>query len=51
MALDDVTWHSLLSSCAAQLGDDVSDVPQSWELCTLAQLAAKRWPLNKRRDA
>ncbi|CAL1161440.1 unnamed protein product [Cladocopium goreaui] len=46
--MDDVTWQQLLRSCAEELGDDVAEPPESFELCVLAKVAAKRFNLPKR---
>eukprot|EP00435_Cladocopium_sp_Y103_P020496 s1453_g5.t1 len=47
-AMDDTTWQQLLRSCAEELGDDMTEPPESFELCVLAKVAAKRFNLPKR---
>ena len=46
--MDDATWKKLLETCAKQLGDELSEAPESWELCVLAKVAAKTLGLPKR---
>ena len=48
--MNDATWQQLLETCAKELGDELSEAPESWELCVLAKVAAKTLGLPKRTD-